>query len=131
MSNGKSIALLKRLIHEAVVHAIRQEVPKLLNEHVSKQGKTLLTEGEDDEWNEVNFNSTDAAGLPKDVRSALAMKMGATFGHSGAPMATAIADANPLLKISKTDKNPYLGFIVDAGMNMSAQDRAGLANIDN
>ena len=36
----------------------------------------------------------------------------------------------PNVQLNTTSKNPYLDFIADAAQNMSAQDLAGLRNLE-
>ena len=114
----------KRLIKEAVIDAIHEELPYILEEHMAKQEKKALREGRT-----VNFNSSNvpAGPLPGGVRSQLAAQMGEAFGFQ--------APAPKLEVINAVDEstgeaiNPYLAFINDAANSMTPQERAGLKNL--
>lgn len=116
--------LFKKLIKEAVVEAIYEELPDIINEALAKQNKQTLHEGK-----AFNFTSADIAPLSGDVRNSLMAKMGAEFGFQQ-------PQRNDLKVIDAVDPstgekvNPYLAFINDAANNMTAQDRSGLRNLD-
>jgi hypothetical protein len=71
-----NVKSFKRLIKEAVVEAIYEELPDIINEALSKQSKKPLRENA-----AFSFNSNDvpASPLPMDVRTSLASKMGMEF----------------------------------------------------
>jgi len=119
-----NVKIFKKLIKEAVVEAIYEELPDIINEALAKQNKQQLHEGRS-----INFTSTDIAPLSGDVRSSLMAKMGAEFGFQQ-------PQRNDLKVIDAVDPstgekvNPYLAFINDAANNMTAQDRSGLRNLE-
>jgi len=116
--------LFKKLIKEAVVEAIYEELPDIINEALTKQNKQALRENKT-----VNFTSADIAPLSGDVRSSLMAKMGAEFGFQQ-------PQRNDLKVIDAVDPstgekvNPYLAFINDAANNMTPMDRSGLRNLE-
>jgi hypothetical protein len=108
----------KRLIKEAVIDAIHEELPYILEEHMAKQEKKALREGRT-----IGFTSADVmTGNITDVKSSLHSKMGAMFGYE-APQ------AQSSLKVDPAAENPFMAFIEDAGANMTAQDLSGLRNL--
>lgn len=115
--------LFKKLIKEAVVEAIYEELPDIINEALIKQNKQTLSEGRT-----MNFTSADVAPLSGDIRSSLMAKMGAEFGFQQ-------PQRNDLKVIDAVDPstgekvNPYLAFINDAANNMTAADKSGLRNL--
>jgi hypothetical protein len=118
-----NIKVFKKLIKEAVVEAIYEELPDIINEALAKQNKQQLHEGKS-----INFTSADIAPLSGDVRSSLMAKMGAEFGFQQ-------PQRNDLKVIDAVDPstgdkvNPYLAFISDAAANMTPQDKSGLRNL--
>jgi hypothetical protein len=118
-----NIKSFKKLIKEAVVEAIYEELPDIINEALAKQNKQQLHEGKS-----INFTSADIAPLSGDVRSSLMAKMGAEFGFQQ-------PQRNDLKVIDAVDPstgekvNPYLAFITDAAANMTAADKSGLRNL--
>jgi hypothetical protein len=118
-----NVKLFKKLIKEAVIEAIYEELPSIINEALAKQNKQPLRENKT-----FNFTSADVAPLPGDVRSSLMAKMGAEFGFQQPQQALKVIDA---VDESTGEKvNPYLAFINDAANNMSPMDRSGLRNLD-
>jgi hypothetical protein len=122
-----NIKAFKRLIKEAVAEAIYEEMPEIIAEVAKQMNKQPLTENRT-----LSFTSADVPGgrLPADVRNSLAAKIGASMGiQSTAPVTKleVIKEVNPS---TGEPVNPYLAFIADAAANMTAQDRAGLANLD-
>jgi len=117
-----NVKLFKKLIREAVIEALHEELPDIINETLAKQNKQPIREGKT-----FNFTSADAQ-LPGDVRSSLMAKMGAEFGFQ--------PQRNDLKVIDAVDEstgervNPYLAFINDAANNMSPMDRSGLRQLD-
>jgi hypothetical protein len=118
-----NVKLFKKLIREAVVEALHEELPDIINEVMIKQNKQPLRENKS-----FNFTSADVAPLPGDVRSSLMAKMGAEFGFQPQRNDLKVIDA---VDESTGEKvNPYLAFINDAANNMSPMDRSGLRQLD-
>jgi len=118
-----NVKLFKKLIREAVIEALHEELPEIINETLAKQNKQSLRENKS-----FNFTSADVAPLPGDVRSSLMAKMGAEFGFQPQRNDLKVIDA---VDESTGEKiNPYLAFINDAANNMSAMDRSGLRQLD-
>ena len=119
-----NVKVFKKLIKEAVVEAIYEELPDIINEALAKQNKQTLREGKT-----MSFTSADVAPLGGDVRSSLMAKMGAEFGFQQ-------PQRNDLKVIDAVDPstgekvNPYLAFINDAANNMTPMDRSGLRNLE-
>jgi hypothetical protein len=119
-----NVKLFKKLIREAVIEALHEELPDIINETLARQNKQPINENRT-----FNFTSADIAPLPGDVRSSLMAKMGAEFGFQQ-------PQRNDLKVIDKVDEstgekvNPYLNFIADAAANMSPMDRSGLRQLD-
>jgi hypothetical protein len=118
-----NVKVFKKLIKEAVVEAIYEELPDIINEALAKQNKQQLHEGKS-----INFTSADVAPLSGDIRSSLMAKMGAEFGFQQ-------PQRNDLKVIDAVDPstgekiNPYQAFITDAAANMTAADKSGLRNL--
>jgi hypothetical protein len=118
-----NIKLFKKLIREAVVEALHEELPDIINEVMIKQNKQPLRENKS-----FNFTSADVTPLPGDVRNSLMAKMGAEFGFQPQRNDLKVIDA---VDESTGEKvNPYLAFINDAANNMSPMDRSGLRQLD-
>jgi len=118
-----NVKLFKKLIREAVVEALHEELPDIINEVMIKQNKQTLRENKS-----FNFTSADVSPLPGDVRSSLMAKMGAEFGFQPQRNDLKVIDA---VDESTGEKvNPYLAFINDAAANMSPMDRSGLRQLD-
>lgn len=119
-----NVKLFKKLIREAVIEALHEELPDIINETLAKQNKQPITENKT-----FSFTSADVSPLPGDVRSSLMAKMGAEFGF-------APPQRSDLKVIDKVDEstgekvNPYLNFIADAAANMTPMDKSGLRNLD-
>lgn len=119
-----NVKLFKKLIREAVIEALHEELPDIINEVMDKQNKQPLRENKT-----FNFTSADVSPLPGDVRNSLAAKMGMEFGFT-------TPQRNDLKVIDKVDEstgeriNPYLNFIADAAANMTPMDKSGLRNLD-
>ena len=113
----------KRLIKEAVIDAIHEELPYILEEHMAKQEKKALREGKT-----MSFTSADVMPGNPDVRSSLRSKMGEAFGFQPAAPTLKVIDA---VDESTGEKlNPFAAFIADAANNMSPMDRQGLRQLD-
>ena len=118
-----NIKAFKRLIKEAVIDAIHEELPYILEEHMAKQEKKALREGKT-----MNFTSANVPTnpLPGGVRSQLAAQMGDAFGFQ---------QQQPLKVIDAVDEstgekvNPFAAFLADSASNMTAQDISGLRNL--
>lgn len=118
----------KRLIKEAVIDAIHEELPFILEEHMAKQEKKALRENKT-----ISFNSADVITGNSDVRASLRAKMGEQFGFNQPQQ---YQSSIPLEVIhDKIDENtgepinPYLAFLADSAANMTPQERAGLKNL--
>ena len=115
--------LFKKLIKEAVIDAIHEELPYLLEEHMVKQEKKALREGKT-----MSFTSADIMPGNPDVRASLRSKMGEAFGFQPAAPSLKVIDA---VDESTGEKvNPFAAFIADAAANMSPMDRQGLRQLD-
>jgi len=118
-----NVKLFKKLIREAVIEAIHEELPDIINEALARQNKQPLRENKS-----FNFTSADVAPLPGDVRSSLMAKMGAEFGFQQPQQTLKVIDA---VDESTGEKvNPYLAFIADSAANMTPMDKSGLRNLD-
>jgi hypothetical protein len=118
----------KRLIKEAVIDAIHEELPFILEEHMAKQEKKALRENRT-----MSFTSNDIISGNPDVRASLRSKMGEQFGFNQPQQ---YQSSIPLEVIhDKVDENtgepinPYLAFLADSAANMTPQERAGLKNL--
>lgn len=118
----------KRLIKEAVIDAIHEELPFILEEHMAKQEKKALRENRT-----MSFSSSDILPGNPDVRASLRAKMGEQFGFNQPQQ---YQSSIPLEVIhDKIDENtgepvnPYLAFLADSAANMTPQERAGLKNL--
>jgi len=114
--------VFKKLIKEAVIDAIHEELPYILEEHMAKQEKKALREGRT-----MSFTSADAIPGNPDVRSSLRSKMGEAFGFQQPQPTLKIIDA--VDEVTGEPINPYLAFINDSANNMTPQERAGLKNL--
>jgi microcompartment protein CcmL/EutN len=122
-----NIKAFKRLIKEAVIDAIHEELPEILNEAMARQSRKPLSENQT-----MSFTSTDIKPNAA-VRSQLAEKMGSMFGMAPQPQ---YQSSVPLEVIrdqvnEETGEpvNPYLAFLVDSANNMTPQERSGLKNL--
>ena len=111
-----NIKVFKKLIKEAVIDAIHEELPYILEEHMAKQEKKALRENRT-----MTFTSNDVPANPA-VRNQLSSKMGAMFGYEQ-------PQQNSLKVDTSEGGNPFAAFILDAANNMTAQDKAGLSNL--
>jgi hypothetical protein len=111
-----NIKAFKKLIKEAVIDAIHEELPYILEEHMAKQDKKALRENRT-----MSFTSNDVAPNPA-LRAQLASKMGSMLGYDQVPQQSG-------LQVDSTGGNPFAAFIADAANNMTAQDKAGLSNL--
>ena len=124
-----NIKLFKKLIKEAVVEAIYEELPDILNESLVRfSKKQQLTESVE----EINFTSNDVlpkTNLPVDFRKELIEKMGGSFGFNKPPV-------NNLKVVNEVDpntgrkKNPWEQFMKDTAVNLTPQDLSGLRNLE-
>jgi hypothetical protein len=114
--------VFKKLIKEAVIDAIHEELPYILEEHMAKQEKKALREGRT-----MSFTSNDVLPGNPDVRASLRSKMGEAFGFQHPQPALKIIDA--VDEATGEPVNPYLAFINDSANNMTPQERAGLKNL--
>ena len=118
-----NIKVFKKLIKEAVIDAIHEELPYILEEHMAKQEKKALREGKT-----MSFSSADVMPGNPDVRSSLRSKMGEAFGFQPAAPTLKVIDA--VDEITGEKLNPFAAFIADAANNMSPMDRQGLRQLD-
>jgi len=112
----------KRLIKEAVIDAIHEELPFILEEHMAKQEKKALRENRT-----MSFNSNDVIAGNPDVRSSLRAKMGEQFGFQQPQPKLEVIDAIDDLTGERI--NPFAAFLADSAANMTAQDISGLRNL--
>ena len=123
-----NIKAFKKLIKEAVIDAIQEELPYILEEHMAKQEKKTLRENRT-----MNFTSNDIQPVNAAVRSQLAEKMGSMFGMSPQPQYQSSVPLE-VIRDQVNDEtgepvNPYLAFLVDSAQNMTPQERSGLSNL--
>jgi hypothetical protein len=118
-----NIKVFKKLIKEAVIDAIHEELPYILEEHMDKQEKKSLREGKT-----MSFTSADIIPGNPDVRSSLRSKMGEAFGFQQPPSQLKVIDA--VDEITGEKVNPFAAFIADAAANMSPMDKQGLRNLE-
>ena len=112
----------KRLIKEAVIDAIHEELPFILEEHMVKQEKKALRENRT-----MSFNSSDVMQGNPDVRASLRSKMGEQFGFQQPQPKLEVIDA---IDDSTGERiNPFAAFLADSAANMTPQERAGLKNL--
>jgi len=112
----------KRLIKEAVIDAIHEELPFILEEHMVKQEKKALRENRT-----MSFNSSDVISGNSDVRSSLRAKMGEQFGFQQPQSKLEVIDA--IDETTGERVNPFAAFLADSAANMTAQDISGLRNL--
>jgi hypothetical protein len=112
----------KRLIKEAVIDAIHEELPFILEEHMVKQEKKALRENRT-----MNFNSSDVMPGNANVRTSLRAKMGEAFGFQQPQPKLEVIDA--IDEATGERVNPFAAFIADSAANMTAQDISGLRNL--
>ena len=115
--------LFKKLIKEAVIDAIHEELPYILEEHMAKQEKKALREGRT-----MSFTSADVMPGNPDVRASLRSKMGEAFGFQPQQPSLKVIDA--VDEATGEKLNPFAAFIADAAANMSPMDRQGLRQLD-
>ena len=119
-----NVKLFKKLIREAVIEALHEELPDIINETLVKQNKSPLRENKT-----FNFTSADVSLLPGDVRSSLMARMGTEFGFQQ-PQHNNLKVIDAVDESTGEKVNPYLAFINDAAANMSPMDRSGLRQLD-
>ena len=113
----------KRLIKEAVIDAIHEELPYILEEHMVKQEKKPLREGKT-----MSYTSADVMPGNPDVRASLRSKMGEAFGFQQPQPQLKVIDA--IDEATGEKVNPFAAFINDAAANMSPMERQGLRNLE-
>jgi len=114
--------VFKRLIKEAVIDAIHEELPYILEEHMAKQEKKALRENKT-----FNYTSNDVIPGNPNIRESLRSKMGEAFGFQQPSTNLAVIDAVDENTGEKV--NPYLAFLNDSAANMTPQERSGLKNL--
>jgi len=112
----------KRLIKEAVIDAIHEELPFILEEHMAKQEKKALRESRT-----MSFTSNDVLAGNPDVRASLRSKMGEAFGFQQPQPKLEVIDA--IDDTTGERVNPFAAFLADSAANMTAQDISGLRNL--
>jgi hypothetical protein len=112
----------KKLIKEAVIDAIHEELPFILEEHMVKQEKKALRESKT-----FSYTSNDIIPGNPDVRSSLRAKMGEAFGFQQSQPKLEIIDA--VDETTGERINPFAAFLADSAANMTPQERAGLKNL--
>ena len=115
--------LFKKLIKEAVIDAIHEELPYILEEHMAKQEKKALRENRT-----MSFTSADVMSGNPDVKSSLRSKMGEAFGFQQPQQQLKVIDA--VDETTGERVNPFAAFIADAAANMTPMDRSGLRQLD-
>jgi hypothetical protein len=113
----------KRLIKEAVIDAIHEELPYILEEHMAKQEKKALRENRT-----MNFTSADVMPGNPDIKSSLRSKMSEAFGFQQPQQQLKVIDA--VDETTGERVNPFAAFIADAAANMTPMDKSGLRNLD-
>jgi len=106
----------KHLIKECVREVLKEELPQLLTE-----GK-LLKENQEFSFTSGDFIKKQGVD-PNTVRNQLRSKMNSAFGLQAA------AQQYKQLEVKPESENPFMDFILDAGENMTPQDRSGLRNL--
>jgi hypothetical protein len=112
----------KRLIKEAVIDAIHEELPYILEEHMAKQEKKALRENKT-----FSYTSNDVMPGNPDIRSSLRAKMGEAFGFQSPQPKLEVIDA--VDEATGERINPFAAFLADSAANMTPQERAGLKNL--
>jgi hypothetical protein len=118
-----NIKVFKKLIKEAVIDAIHEELPYILEEHMVKQEKKALREGK-----VISYTSADVMPGNPDVKASLHSKMGEAFGFQQPQPQLKVIDA--VDEITGEKVNPFAAFIADAAANMSPMDKQGLRNLE-
>lgn len=112
----------KRLIKEAVIDAIHEELPYILEEHMAKQEKKALRENKT-----FSYTSADVMPNNSDVKASLRSKMGEAFGFQPPQPKLEVIDA--IDETTGERINPFAAFLVDSAASMTPQERAGLKNL--
>ena len=113
----------KKLIKEAVIDAIHEELPYILEEHMAKQEKKALRENRT-----MSFTSADVMPGNPDIKSSLRSKMSEAFGFQQPQQQLKVIDA--VDETTGERVNPFAAFIADAAANMTPMDKSGLRNLD-
>ena len=116
--------LFKKLIKEAVIEAIQEELPFVLEEHLAKQEKQALREERS-----MKFTSNDVMAGNPDVRASLRSKMSESFGFNQPQSLTKLEVIDAVDESTGERINPFAAFLADSAANMTAQERAGLKNL--
>jgi hypothetical protein len=116
----------KKLIKDAVVEAMYEELPDMISEVIKQQNKQPLKE-----IKAINVSSANVptGKLPSDVRSSLMAQLGAEFGFQQ-PARTDLKVIDAVDQATGEKINPYAAFIADAAANMTPMDRSGLRQLD-
>lgn len=124
------IKKFKKMIKEAVIEALYEELPDLMNESLNKfSRKQRITESVDT----VNFTSNDIAPnnstLPLEARQQLSSKMGELFGFKQ-PATQELQIIDAVDENTGQKVNPFLSFMQDTKNNLTPADISGLRNLD-
>ena len=114
--------LFKKLIKEAVIEAIQEELPFVLEEHLAKQEKQALRENKT-----FSYTSNDIMPGNPDIKTSLRAKMGEAFGIPQPSNKLAVIDA--VDESTGERVNPFAAFLADSAASMTPQERAGLKNL--
>lgn len=126
------LSVFKKLIKEAVVEAINEEIPTIINEVMVYQNKQSLNENRTISFNsnDINTSTVKPNQLDPSARQQLAQKIGGMMGYNTPTQTSNLQIINKIDETTGEKVNPYLAFIQDAANNMSAMDRSGLRNLD-
>jgi len=124
------ISVFKKLIKEAVVEAIYEEMPSIISEVMAQQNKQALTENRTLSFTSNDVNPVRSNALDPNTRQQLAQKIGGMMGYQTPTQASNLQVINKIDETTGQRVNPYLAFIQDAANNMTPMDRSGLRNLD-
>ncbi len=127
------IKKFKKMIKEAVIEALYEELPDLVNESLTKfSRKQRITESYNDD-EVVNFTSNDVihskTALPAEARQQLSNKMGSLFGFNQ-PQKQELKVIDAVDESTGQKVNPFLSFMEDTKNNLTPADISGLRNLD-
>lgn len=119
-----NIKNFKKLIKQAVVEALYEELPDLINESLVKYSRKqqineALIEGE--------ISVSNKSELSPEIRKKLSEKMGGLFGYT---QPTETETLNEGLKVKNNSSNPFEEFMNDTKNNLTSQDISGLRNLE-
>lgn len=125
------IKKFKKMIKEAVIEALYEELPDLINESLIKfSRKQHINESIE---NDVSFTSNDIihskSPLPTEVRQQLSNKMGNLFGFNQQQPQQELKLIDAVDETTGKKINPFLSFMEDTKQNLTAADISGLRNL--